>query len=567
ANYSASGNYVQTSEPLESLITQGLFGNVGSLANDSFRKFNRQSLEGIVFKAGTEESVVHEKRIGKGYLVVTGSFLYTNFLLQTDTDNLRYYLNLFALGCGNALGPKAKVLDVPSFKQGLWQYDDSIPSWEGETYDDGDKQKLFCDINNNGASIAECGCALTSATMIMRYNEVDKLGSGTEITPKTVNDYFKNWSVWTGEYYKSYGFVNGDINWQAVSNLTSDSNVVFSNQPKLDQPKRENYSLDKIKQYIDNGTPVIQQVTGKFGLHWVLIKGYDPDTNRLIINDPVRPDKLGEYSYLDELYSPVAARSMITYVVTQSDFRSYQFVSPSSAHILVTDQNGKKTGYDLLTGSIVEEIPNSQYIFEGFYGDATSIEDIAPSETGMYFLTLQLPQDGKYQLQVIGNDNPDPVSIYSSDQQGNLVSDFFTPQNGTNYEVLYDQQTAGEVINISIDAQIDIVPFVKTNIVIPHKWFSIPVAILTTDSFDVTKVDKASLTFGKTGDEDSFISCSNKLLDVNRDKEKDLICFFSGDKAGLAIEDVQATLKGSYDAGVTFGATDSVRILKPWHLF
>ncbi|KKQ73778.1 MAG: hypothetical protein US96_C0053G0009, partial [Candidatus Woesebacteria bacterium GW2011_GWB1_38_5b] len=142
ANYSASGNYVQTSEPLESLITQGLFGNVGSLAN---------------------------------YLVVTGNFLCTNFLLQTDPDNLRYYLNLFALGCGDALGPDAKVLDVPSFKQGLWQYDDSIPSWEGEIYDDGDKQKLFCDTNNNGASIAECGCALTSASMVMRKFNVDKL--------------------------------------------------------------------------------------------------------------------------------------------------------------------------------------------------------------------------------------------------------------------------------------------------------------------------------------------------------------------------------------------------------
>ena len=89
---------------------------------------------------------------------------------------------------------------------------------------------------------------------------------------------------------------------------------------------------------------------------------------------------------------------------------------------------------------------------------------------------------------------------------------------------------------------------------------------MASDNFDVNLVDNNSLTFGKTGDEDSLISCSRWLWDVNRDRKKDLICYFHADKTGLDTSDTQVILKGMYD-GTSFEGTDEVKVFKPWFLF
>lgn len=565
ADHFASGDYVQTTIPLESVVTRGPFGTVNPMLVDSIRKFATQDLNGIVSKTEAEEFIVHEKKIGKGYLVVTGSFLYSDYLITHDYDNTKYYMNLFALGCGEQdFGKYEKVvLDVPSFKQGLYEYDGADPAWENETYDDGDKQNLFCDTNGDGAKMYECACALTSATMVMKYNSIDKLWNTSDVNPQSVNNYFTNFSTWTGDYYKSYGYTNGNVNWQAVSTATADANINYANQTKLDQPMREDFSLDKIKQFVDSGTPVIQQVTGQFGLHWVVIKGYEPGTDRLVINDPAYPDPVTGYSYLDEKYTPIQSRSMITYAPTQSDFRYLQFVSPSLQHLLVVDNQGRKTGFD--AGITKEEIPNSQYIFEGFYGDPSNQTQTPASSTGMNVLTIQMPEDGGYQLSVNG-DGPKAITIYSSDKSGNSTSTYFTPFEAENYGFEYDQTTAGSQINLSIDTKIDILPLVKQNLVIPHKLTPIPVAILALDNFNLTQVDKTSLTFGKTGDEHSLIGCQKLLVDVNRDRKKDLICYFAGDKVGLDTPDTVAYLKGKYE-NINFEGSDMVKVIKPWFLF
>jgi hypothetical protein len=71
----------------------------------------------------------------------------------------------------------------------------------------------------------------------------------------------------------------------------------------------------------------------------------------------------------------------------------------------------------------------------------------------------------------------------------------------------------------------------------------IPVAILSTPSFDATEeVDRSSLTFGSTGNEQSLHFCNQE--EVNKDGLLDLICLFDAPMSGFAKSDKFVVLKG-----------------------
>lgn len=99
-------------------------------------------------------------------------------------------------------------------------------------------------------------------------------------------------------------------------------------------------------------------------------------------------------------------------------------------------------------------------------------------------------------------------------------------------------------------ATIDILPGDDNNIINPRRMKKISVAILSTPGFSAsTIVDQPSLTFGVTGDEASWFSCTRKPKDVNGDGTKDLVCQFSTRDAGFQCGDVVGILKGTALSG------------------
>lgn len=81
---------------------------------------------------------------------------------------------------------------------------------------------------------------------------------------------------------------------------------------------------------------------------------------------------------------------------------------------------------------------------------------------------------------------------------------------------------------------IDIRPGKPANRINPKSKGKMKVAILSTRTFDATKVvSQASMTFGRTGSENSLVDCSKKFKDVNGDGLPDLICRFSLRHAGF----------------------------------
>ncbi|MGA2223926.1 MAG: DUF642 domain-containing protein [Syntrophobacteraceae bacterium] len=161
-------------------------------------------------------------------------------------------------------------------------------------------------------------------------------------------------------------------------------------------------------------------------------------------------------------------------------------------------------------------------------------------------------------------------SIYSPQNETWTVQYFsFTPT--TSSTVLIFQSTdqfgsSGPVIagvhQVST-ISIDIEPWFKPNIIdLQLKWVPIPVAIVSTPSFNAPKsVDLDSLTFGHSGNEKSLVFCSSLPVDVNGDKAPDLICFFNTGEAGFQCGDTQGILKGQTKDGTPIEGSDSVKIV------
>jgi hypothetical protein len=108
---------------------------------------------------------------------------------------------------------------------------------------------------------------------------------------------------------------------------------------------------------------------------------------------------------------------------------------------------------------------------------------------------------------------------------------------------------------------IDIMPGKHHESISFHSHGEITVAILSTSEFNASDiVDKDSLTFGRTGNEDSLAFCYYRPEDVNGDGLKDLVCHFYAEDTGFQRGDREGILKGTTKDGMPIQGSDSVKI-------
>lgn len=110
--------------------------------------------------------------------------------------------------------------------------------------------------------------------------------------------------------------------------------------------------------------------------------------------------------------------------------------------------------------------------------------------------------------------------------------------------------------NGTIEVAIDLKPGSFPNSVNPRSRGTIPVAVLTTESFDAATVDPWTVRFGKTGTEAAPLRFA--FEDVDGDGDADLVLHFDSLATAIDCATTEARLKGQTTEGNAIQGSDSV---------
>lgn len=110
--------------------------------------------------------------------------------------------------------------------------------------------------------------------------------------------------------------------------------------------------------------------------------------------------------------------------------------------------------------------------------------------------------------------------------------------------------------NPVLPVALDIKPDDSSNTVNPGSQGQIPVAVLTTSTFDAASLDTNTLRFGRTGTEAAPVHSA--LEDVDGDGDIDLMLHFKTQATAITCGDTVAVLTGATAAGAAVEGSDTV---------
>ncbi len=116
---------------------------------------------------------------------------------------------------------------------------------------------------------------------------------------------------------------------------------------------------------------------------------------------------------------------------------------------------------------------------------------------------------------------------------------------------------SAELFSITATVAIDIKPEGFPNSIYPGRMARIPVAILTSDTFDASSVDATTVRFGATGS--GAAPAHWALEDVDGDRDADMILQFNIQDTGIVCGTTAASLTGQTIDGQTIKGSDSIR--------
>ncbi|MGA2959675.1 MAG: hypothetical protein ABSF48_28665 [Thermodesulfobacteriota bacterium] len=225
--------------------------------------------------------------------------------------------------------------------------------------------------------------------------------------------------------------------------------------------------------------------------------------------------------------------------------------------------------------------PNSSYTYDDSGHSLIFYSDITPPSAppgGIYKSVLQLQWDGGSLASFVASKLPlmlparAPINNYElTTLPGSYyVQEYFISVSPWDGWAVWSPVTAGELVASQELVSIDIEPD-RINLKSKGK---IEVAILSTKDFDaLSQIDPVSLTFGRTGDEQSLAFChgaENIHEDGNdrgvhwwkdKDELQDLLCHFYTHDAGFQCGDTEGILKGKTKDGTPIEGSHSVYIV------
>lgn len=288
--------------------------------------------------------------------------------------------------------------------------------------------------------------------------------------------------------------------------------------------------------------------------HWFAATGIAGNT--FTINDPFY-----SRTRLDDPAYGNNAKTMVRYSKTSSDFSSIEAAALAPTQILVTDQSGRRIGFDPSTATIVEEIPNSTYVFQHALADDTDEQKAPPPpDAGINVVEISIPQNSTYTIEVISPANQlYSFAVYGSDRDANLSFNLFedqpTPGEETTYTFAYDPTPGAKTLTLQLS--VDIKPGEIPNPINPKSKGVIPVAILSTDTFDATTVDPLSVMFGPSRTSEAHKK--GHIEDVNGDGKPDMVVHFSTQQSDITPGDTQACVTGKTNNDLDIHGCDFIQ--------
>lgn len=235
-------------------------------------------------------------------------------------------------------------------------------------------------------TIKEKGCALTSTAMVLNYHSA---GGGEYDALTSLNTYL----VSNGGYNQS-----GNIAWTPLQGSSSYTNQAAWFGPfggADDAALKKNIckfgpQVMAVKPYVYEGKI--------YAGHFVMVVGRYPDDTTWKIHDPSGGSirRLAGPPYNDIYLGTRNFRGrQVTYVDALNGliFRLY-----SPAELVITAPDGKKTGFDPVSGSSYNAIPRSSYQNEGLTDDETDQID----EHGQSVFMAMGAAEGEYTVAVTG---------------------------------------------------------------------------------------------------------------------------------------------------------------------
>lgn len=267
------------------------------------------------------------------------------------------------------------------------------PEWAVKEYDSANSiGPFFC-----GTTIGGCGCAITSAAMVLNYHGATKAPDGPTTTPSSLNNWLK----------ANNGYAFGAIKWNSVAAYSVKANENFGTQKIRFAGTGAANNFTLLDTDLSNSKPTILEEPG----HFIVAKSKQSPT--YAINDPAFSNRTTLESYSNNFLS------MRRFAKTNTDLSAIYISSPAPNDIFITDSLGRKTGKDPQTGETFTEIPNSYYFLEPNFSDQSQTNSVTPpAGSGVNMLVILNPVQDTYKVTSSGNQ----VDFSSYDQTGEITT-------------------------------------------------------------------------------------------------------------------------------------------------
>jgi len=422
--YATSSDGINWTKYATNPVSQNGTGSV-IFNNNSFVHYYHIDNPPSILKATSSDGINWTNDPNNPLLTRGSSGSFDEFRMAHPSNTLRIGNTLKMWYSGNdgsnwRIGLAEKEIPTPEV-QYLSQRD---PAWANDDYD-----------HLIGAKMDDRGCAVTSATMALKYQGVKHTPGNSdtglpmkELNPGTLNEWLTS--------RNDGSFRNGEMNWDLVGIMT---NLNYENDPNSTKVIYGLYYnpspsiLDGVLNTHNHGILELSNVIESPSReHFVVATG--KQEKNYGIHDPFFTNRTNLYpSYIT---NPIARVGY--YKITNSDFSVLLLAINPTLDIQFTDENGNNVGDIFIQNPIADLVNHTN------------------NETALKMFRFQNPPSGTYTFTVSGNQNQTyqlDTYIYDIDGNGGVQTTTGTvgPNNTETFSIVFDTTSA---TNSTIDKNI-----------------------------------------------------------------------------------------------------------------